>query len=194
MRHHSRFGARLVFAAAAGLALGPLLVGCSPSAAPQADRQVGATLQAAADSDFMSAPTPVTFSVDEVASGRLLDLAGESIVTGPLRANGGLTIVDGQITAAVITVNASPLPEVRFSLTEPVQLRRELTGTDAFPAIGTLVFGSTERHDTEILLTPDLSRAGGEVTATMELPEGFLPHQDVAAGSLEIRVSVRPAE
>lgn len=198
MAYVSRRPLRVTSVIVLGFAVGPFfLTGCAPSSGASVlgpldslAESSGVRVQAA-DSQLLAAPTQHSFVVDSIAAGRLLSSEGVESFAGPLLAAGDLTVTDGLITEATISVTAPSVSTVVFQLTEPVLLRREGNNGEAFAAIGTLSYGEMVRPNSEIRITPELDAEGGSVTASIGLPEGFLASESVEAGSLEVTVQVQ---
>ncbi|WP_449277857.1 hypothetical protein [Leucobacter sp. GX24907] len=122
-------------------------------------------LRAATDDDVFAEPAEQHYRIVSV------DVASPDLgvlgASGAIRPEGSLTLSDGEITEADMTI-ASGLhgKSVSFSLTEPLVLRRDNESAEPVDAVGTLRIGGIEHHRTTVEVIPSFE---GDGTATLDL-------------------------
>lgn len=156
--------------------------------------EVHASLRTAAGSDVLAPPIPERYIADTTAIGSLRGETGEVLGSSELHTSGELTLTDGVITAADFAASAEGLPELSFTLTQPIMLRRDGQSGETVDAVGTLVVGQMERRDTTIRITPDFSGDSALVNATITLPDSLMHALPETSRVLEVSLALSAAQ
>lgn len=155
-------------------ALPMFLLACSASSEDEAHTS---ELRAANGSDVLGLPTASEYEVTavELTQPELAALTGFA----EPRSSGGLTLTDGVITEATLSVDILKEQQLRFALSDPVVLRRAGGAGETVHAMGTLTLsdadGSAGQYGTEVELTPRFNDDDtAEFDVEIELPEHLL--------------------
>ena len=153
------------------------LTACSP-ASPSTVQAI--ELHTSPESDLLEAATERVYEVTET---RLLSEtdgdALSTLISETLSASGHIVLLDGVITEARLDVSAAGLPDAEFELTEPAQLRRDVSDEATVSAVGTLSADGFTRPDTSLLVTPTkLTDETAEFDVRLEVPDNPLIAED----------------